>query len=219
MLIAMIDESPKIPDRAERVLLLDVLARAFRDNPMNIRIHGPKPGRRVRANRAGLRSLVLDSDRHTITLVIRREEQVVGGLVAAAPGAFPIPAPSWRDQIGCFLHQGARAMDAWGQVNAEMTAFRPDFGYWYLAVLGVEPELQGQGLGGRLLTALLREIRQSPGPLYLESDRPESVAFYLGHGFEIRTETSIHGVSCWCLGLGFGAEEPDLCDSVREEVR
>ena len=97
----MIDESPKNPDAAERLLLLDVLARAFRDNPMNIRIHGPRPERRVRANRAGLRSLVLDATRKTYSLVLRDQGRVAGGLVAAAPDAMPLAGPGWRDQIGC----------------------------------------------------------------------------------------------------------------------
>ena len=41
--------------RSGRRSLIGVLARAFRDNPMNVRIHGPDPRRRIRANAAGLR--------------------------------------------------------------------------------------------------------------------------------------------------------------------
>jgi len=195
--------------------MLDVLARAFRDNPMNIEIHGPNPNRRVRANRAGLCALVLDSQNKAAVRVIKHENQVVGGFVATPPGHRGLPRPSLSRQIGCFWHQGARAMLRWGEVSRGLARSRPDLAHWYLAVLGVDPEYQGRGLGGRLLEALFKLVGGGPTPLYLESDRPESVRFYRGRGFEKRAERVVHGVSCWCLGRGFPDERVDLCDSVR----
>jgi ribosomal protein S18 acetylase RimI-like enzyme len=192
-----------------------VLARAFRDNPMNIEIHGPNPKRRIRANRAGLCALVLDSHRKEIVRVIKHENQVVGGFVVAPPSQRVLTRPSLSRQIGCFWHQGARAMVRWGQVSRGLSRFRPHVPHWYLAVLGVDPEHQGRGLGGRLLEALFELAREGPTPVYLESDRPESVRFYRGRGFESRAERGVHGVTCWCLGQGFPDERADLCDSVR----
>ena len=70
--------------------LLEALALAFRDNPMNVAIHGSNPRRRVRANRAGLRALVLDSADQAIARVIRHEDRVVGGFIVVPPGGFPM---------------------------------------------------------------------------------------------------------------------------------
>lgn len=212
----MIEEACEIPDLAARRELLGVLARAFRDNPMNREIHGPNPKRRVRANRAGLRALVLDGDRQTIARVIRDDGRVVGGFVAAPPGLHPLPSPSFWRQLGCFFQQGAREMDRWGQVSQTLVGLRPPADHWYLAVLGVDPAWQGQGFGGRLLAGFFGLADDSPAPFYLESDRPESVRFYRTRGFRARAETSVHGVRCWCLGRGFADENSDLCDSVRQ---
>lgn len=212
----MIEEAPFEPDAADRRGLLEALALAFRDNPMNVRIHGPSPTRRVRANRAGLRALVLDADRRTVARVLRREGRIVGGFVATPPGRVALPAPRLRHQIVCFLQQGARAMDAWGAVNAHMLPFRPEKPHWYLAVLGVEPAMHGRGLGARLLESLLALTGPRPAPIYLESDRAESVRFYRAHGFVERAETEVHGVRCWCLGHGFDDGAAGLCDSVRQ---
>lgn len=211
-----VEDTPQNPDAADRRELLEVLARAFRDNPMNVEIHGPRPTRRVRANRAGLRALVLDTDRETIARVIRHEGRVVGGFVAAPPGLRPLPNPSFRRQFGCFIHQGARAMDRWGILTHALSEFRPIFDHWYLSVLGVEPSLHGRGFGGRLIEALFDLMSELPAPLYLESDREASVAFYRARGFEERGEARVHGVRCWCLGRGFADESLDLCDSVRQ---
>jgi len=83
-------------------------------------------------------------------------------------------------------------------------------------VLGVTPEFQGCGLGGRLLDAFVGLVAGDPNPIYLESDREESVRFYLSRGFRVRQETTLDGVGCWCLGRGFSGENEILCDSVRE---
>lgn len=225
----MIDESVVDPDgtgdRRLRRSLLEVLARAFRDNPMNVAIHGPRPAQRLRANRAGLRALVLDSAGLATSRVVLHEGRVVGGFVALAPGRYPLPAPRLARQLSCWLGQGARAMDRWSRVTNDLMVVHPNYPHWYLAVLGVEPAWQGRGVGGRLLEALMALAEAGPFPIYLESDREPSVRFYCARGFAVVQAVRIQGVDCWCLargapGVRSGADAPGaqrvLCDPVRE---
>ena len=212
----MIDESIADPDPRARRELLEILALAFRDNPMNVAIHGPRPKRRVRANRAGLRALVLDTANEALARVIRFEGRVVGGFVAIPPGGRPLSSPSLGRQIGCYLGQGARAMDQWRAVTESLGQYHPIEAHWYLAVFGIVPWLQGHGFGNRLIDELNRMIESDPCPVYLESDREPSVRFYQARGFAPRAETELQGVRCWCLGRGFAGANGDLCDSVRE---
>ena len=213
----MIDESIADPDQGARRELLEALALAFRDNPMNVAIHGSSPGRRLRANRAGLRALVLDSAAGAMTRVIRHDGKVIGGFVVVPPGGFPLPSPSIGRQIGCLLAQGGRAMERWSAITNSLGQFHPGEICWYLAVLGIMPGQQGHGFGNRLLDELLRIIESDPCPVYLEADREQSVHFYLARGFETRDETVLQGVRCWCLGRGFAGADRDLCDSVRQD--
>ncbi len=208
----MIVERPQPPDQRARRALVEVLARAFRDNPMNVAIHGPRPRQRVRANRAGLRALVQDTGSVLETRVCLDGDRVLGGLVAAPPEVRILPAPALARQLGCLWHQGARAMDRWGRVSEVFSQRRPLVPHWYLAVLGVEPAAQGRGVGSRLLDALVGGLAASregqvddpdTPPIYLECDRPESVAFYRGRGFEVLHALEVEGVSCWGLGHGF----------------
>ncbi len=207
------------PSRGERRALLEVLALAFRDNPMNQRIHGPLPHRRVRANRAGLRAVVLDSASDAITRVLRIDGRVRGGLIALPPGQRGLLRPRLVRQIGCAWHQGVRAMEQWSRVHLELGALRPPEPHWYLAVLGVDPRCQGRGAGGMLLEELSRLSARRPAPFYLESDREASIRFYLAHGFALRASRRVLGVDCACLGRGFADAGPNSCDPVRVGVR
>ena len=215
----MIEDRSRVPDRVERRALLGVLSRAFRDNPMNVAIHGPSPRRRLRANRAGLAGLVLESDDGLVSRVVSLEGQVVGGWIAAPPFLRTLPPPALRFQFGCLLLQGVRAMDRWREVGATLQRRRPLVPHWYLAVLGVDPAFQGRGLGRRLVDAFVEIARADRVPAYLECDRDESVAFYRRQGFVVRGTVCVHGVPCRCLGLGFADESAVVCDSVRDGPR
>lgn len=60
-----------------------------------------------------------------------------------------------------------------------------DFPHWYLTLIGVEPERQGQGIAGSLLRPLLGRADGDGLPIYLETAAPENVPFYQKYGFEV----------------------------------
>ena len=60
--------------------------------------------------------------------------------------------------------------------------------HWYLWVLGVAPEAQGRGIGGRLLEPILERAAAEGVPCYLETQTEENVAFYRKRGFEVVLE-------------------------------
>ncbi len=60
---------------------------------------------------------------------------------------------------------------------------QPD--HWYLFVLGVDPERQGQGVGGKLIQPVLERADKDQLPCYLETMKERNVTFYKKHGFEV----------------------------------
>jgi ribosomal protein S18 acetylase RimI-like enzyme len=57
--------------------------------------------------------------------------------------------------------------------------------HWYLLALGVAPEVQGRGIGRRLIAPILERSDRDGSPCYLETQTEGNVAFYRKSGFEV----------------------------------
>ncbi len=65
--------------------------------------------------------------------------------------------------------------------------------HWYLMILGVEPERQGQGVGSVLIEPGLARADRDRLPCYLETAKEINVDFYKKHGFEVLREVDLGG--------------------------
>ena len=176
----------------------EVLARAFRDNPLNRAvIRSRNPSLRMRCNLHGMRALLPVAQAHGRALVARVKGQLAGGLIAAPPFCYPLPAPSLVSRIRCLLGQGWGVAHRWGQVFELLDALHPTEPLDYLGSLGVEPALQRRGVGTALLDWWLAETDLAAAGAYLETDDPENLRFYGRRGFEVVGETEILGVRIW----------------------
>jgi ribosomal protein S18 acetylase RimI-like enzyme len=70
-----------------------------------------------------------------------------------------------------------------------MERLRPPQPHWYLAFAGVEPALQGHGIGEALLRPVLQQADSDAVPCYLETPFPRTQALYRRLGFEIVSES------------------------------
>jgi ribosomal protein S18 acetylase RimI-like enzyme len=73
--------------------------------------------------------------------------------------------------------------------------------HWYLWALGVSPDYQGKGIGGRLLEPVLARADEEEVPCYLEAVTEPNVAFYKKRGFKViwDGDTPIQGVHVWMM--------------------
>jgi ribosomal protein S18 acetylase RimI-like enzyme len=182
---------------AEREPAVKVLARAFRDNPLNVAVIGGGPDQRLRANEHGLRSLLPVAHAHGGVRVLRAGDELAAVLIAVAPGAHPLPPAALPARLRCLFGQGLRVARRWAEVFETLAPLHPAAPHWYLGTLGVEPGLQGRGIGRTLLADWLAEVDRQQSCAYLETDRPENVAFYERAGFVALGETRIFSVPVW----------------------
>lgn len=73
---------------------------------------------------------------------------------------------------------------------------------WYLGVLAVEPELQGRGVGSRLMRPVLERADRDGLPVTLETGKPKNLPLYRRHGFEVLRELpppTADGPTVWTM--------------------
>ena len=182
------------PDRSELAVAAGVLARAFRDNPLNRAVIGAGEARRERANRAGIRAYLPLALARAHVAVARADEALLGVLVATPPWRWPLPAPGPLGLLRLFWGQGFGVARRWSEVSRQLREHHPGQPHWYLATLGVEPACWGHGAGRALLGDFLARVDAERARAYLETDRRELAGFYGQAGFEVCEEVAVFGV-------------------------
>jgi ribosomal protein S18 acetylase RimI-like enzyme len=98
----------------------------------------------------------------------------LGGLIRSKLFAVPL-----KLGLGAY-----RRFNVYEQAAARLRTNAPG-PHWYLWALGVEPTVQGQGIGGRLITQVLREADAAGLACYLETGTEAAARFYSRHGFGV----------------------------------
>jgi len=176
-----------------------VLARAFRDNPLNVAVIGSDPERRLRANLCGVRALLPVAQAHGLVLAASGRDGPLGVLVATGAFGWPLPAPPLGAALRRVFGQGLGVARRWGVVFASLARVHPLEPHGYLATLGVDPDAQSRGVGAALLAQWLAGVDVERLPAWLETDREQNLGFYGRHGFEVALETSVLGTPVWCM--------------------
>jgi ribosomal protein S18 acetylase RimI-like enzyme len=203
-----LERDPEAPDRPAATPLAarqcrpaaKLLARAFRDNPLNCAVIPGGPDRRLRCNYHGMRASLAGTYGHAEILAAAAGDVGLSGvLISAPPFGYPFPRPPLFAQLRCLIGQGFEVQRRWSSVYRRLQPIHPFEPHWYLSVLGVDPAHQRQGVGSALLGHWLRQVDESGEPSYLETDREESVRFYQRAGFEVAEELKIFNVEIWCM--------------------
>ncbi len=182
-----------------------LLARAFRDNPLNRAVLAPRgPEDRERANAHGMRAHLPAALAAGEVLAARHAGRLAGLLVAAPPYVYPFPPPPLAARLRCLLGQGFRVVRRWAAIQAALQERHPLEPSWYLGTLGVAPPLQGRGIGTALLARWLSEVDRDGAPACLETDLALNLPFYERAGFAVVGELTLFGVTVWRMRRAAG---------------
>ena len=185
------------PVRADDVApLAATLARAFDDDPVTRWVYANGARRphwaerffRWQLHRLAPQDVSWTTDDHR------------GGALWALPGR-------WREDTGDtfalfratllgVLPRLPRVLRSLGQVEQR----HPKGRHLYLAVLGVDPAHQGEGVGSALIRPGLELCDREGLPAYLETGKERNLAFYGRHGFRVTGELTLpKGPPVWFL--------------------
>lgn len=97
--------------------------------------------------------------------------------------------------IAAFGRKLPRAM-AWVSAWSDRDPSEP---HVHLGPIGVEPALQGRGIGSQMLAVYCEQLDLAGDAGYLETDKPENVRLYERFGFEVQSHAFVLGVQNWFM--------------------
>ena len=95
--------------------------------------------------------------------------------------------PRMMTMLGSSATKALKMLSTWEKQD-------PKKPHMHIGPLGVLPEMQGNGVGSKLMQACLAYADGENLPSYLETDRDRNVPFYEKHGFKVIGEEDILGV-------------------------
>lgn len=113
---------------------------------------------------------------------------MVGGAIWYPPQRWPPSAGRQLRGLPGYARALGRRLGAAAALVGKMGKAHPREPHWYLAYFGVEPGIQGQGIGSALMSSRLARSDALGVPAYLESSKVSNVALYEHFGFR-RTGT------------------------------
>lgn len=181
-----------------------VVARAFHHDPF-FEFLEPSPLRRARGLglffRAALRAL---GSVGQITGARQADGRLMGVAAWIPPGQYPLSG----------LAQGVELLGAARATVRRPAGLRDGFRYlvaidrahprepmWYLLLLVVDPLVQRAGIGARLQAPGLEAADQEGLDCYLETQKPDNIAYYRRFGYEVVDELRpvLEGPPLWTM--------------------
>src|SRR5215210_1835371 len=162
------------------------LAHAFEDDPVMSWVYPRDDERFDRLERAFglyLREIWLPNDECYAT------ETLFGAALWMPPGKWHVSLLDQIRLLPSMISVNGRNFPRLATVLRLIEAKHPkDRPHYYLAVLGIEPELQGRGFGSALMQPVLNRCDREGVPAYLESSKRRNVVLYERHGFRVVEE-------------------------------
>jgi len=140
---------------------------------------------------------------------------VVRGVALWFPPDAPMPTDGDLAETGLAAIPEQIGPEAWWRFKRlldHLDALHPRYApepHWYLAMLGVDPAWQRQGLGETLMQPIFAQADRDGVPCYLEAPTASNARYYARRGFRVVAETNVpdSDVHVWLM-----RREPDRHD-------
>jgi len=186
---------------SEARLAAAVLGRGMRDNPLHIAALGEDSAFRENALAGIFRAfLAMEVSKKGCVLAAFRQGTLVGVCGMMRPGCCQLAPPEKIALLPKLLWNcGARGTKKLLSQFGNWSTHDPAERHWHLGPVGIERELQGQGIGSLLLREFARAVDDDKATAWLETDKEVNVTFYRKHGFDVVAQDTVNGVPNWFM--------------------
>ncbi len=190
--------------RADLIAVMETLAQAFQSDPALSWIL-PDPDHRARALRSLFHVLVPADRRAGVALRADGDEAAA---LWRAPGQAHSGTLEFLRSVVPLVATFGTALPRGLKVQGGIDAHRPKGRFWYLHYVGVRPEHQGKGHGGRIIRAQTAVADVGGLPCWLETATAENVPLYERLGFVTQVEWDVPGGGPHFWGMTRPASNP-----------
>ena len=183
---------------------LAMLARAFHDDPGGLIVE-PDEALRPAALKALFAPVVRQAIPFSHVAVAERGGAIVGVATFLPPGH---DTPSEDELVAAGLPEALERVPAAAERMGPMVDFLEaqhakaiDGPHWRLEFFGVEPDLQGTGIGSRLIATGHDQADAAGERVYLETFTRKNVAWYEQRGYAVVIEGVVPGTAIPVWGL------------------
>ncbi len=178
-----------------------MLGRAFRDDPIACAVlKDLAPHIRLKRLTIGFSVTLRTCVNRSWPLALNLDGRIAAVALIHPPGAYPLPwATQLRNVIRIVSATGVYGLGRWRTWLQAIERQHPPEPHLYLELLGVEPALQGRGLGSSLLAALTERADREGLACFLETANPRNLPLYRGFDFEVVGEEAILDVPTWFM--------------------
>ena len=188
-----------------------VAARAMSTSPMAVAVLGPDRERcRRHLHRFFTRLYKLAANQRPI--VARLDGRVIASTNDLVGGACRAGSVDKLRSLPALAFTGPRSAIRAAKWFEDWEHRDPDRPHAHYGPFGVEPELQGQGIGSLVMRFYCERLDANREASYLETEKPQNVALYQRFGFEVIEEAEVLGVPNWFMWREPGARGPGLRD-------
>jgi ribosomal protein S18 acetylase RimI-like enzyme len=175
---------------------IDVLARAFAENPLHLAAFGADEA--IAKNTAFFRrGLAMFAGRRIAAV---EETRILGFMHWIESPRCQLPVAQRLGLLPVMLRElGLRPTIRVSRWLAAWAGNDPISPHWHLGPIGVDPAVQGSGIGRRLMDVCCAALDDKAAAGFLETDKPGNVAFYQKFGFDIVKESRAIGVRTYFM--------------------
>ncbi len=177
---------------------VELLALGMRDSPIHVAAFGDDPQTRVDSLRRLFQGLFRTS-KSLRPFCARSGGRIIGVAGVAPPATCKPGALQQFRMLPSMIVLGparARKVVEWVGTWADHHPERP---HSHLGPVAVQLDLQGRGIGSKLMSEYASRLDAAGEDAYLETDKPENVRLYERFGFETISEGPVLGVPNWFM--------------------
>ncbi len=172
-----------------------LLGRAYRDNLMTFALLGNDPELRLRVTEGIMEIRIESMERRP--LAARRDGEIVGVCGFEPPGGSDMSPENQRRMIETLSLGGPDVLRKAQTMRAEWAGLAPAERHWHLGPVGVEPGLQGKGIGSMMVERFCDRMDAEGELAYLETEHEENLRLYEKFGFVIIDQAPVLGIPMW----------------------